>query len=119
MSYDIRLCDAVTGDTLHADSPHQMAGGVVCLGGTTELWLNVTYNYAPMFRRALDTEHGIRALYGKSGAVAVPMLDRAIAALGDDVSDNYWAATEGNAKRALVQLRAMALLRPDGVWDGD
>lgn len=32
---------------------------------------------------------------------------------------NYWDATEGNAKRALLQLVALAKLRPDGVWDGD
>lgn len=31
----------------------------------------------------------------------------------------YWEATEGNAKRALLQLLAMARMRPDGVWDGD
>lgn len=28
-------------------------------------------------------------------------------------------ATEGNAKRPLLQLAAMARIRPDGVWDGD
>ena len=31
----------------------------------------------------------------------------------------YWKATEGNAKRPLIQLRAMAQMRPDGVWYGD
>lgn len=44
MSYDIRLCDPVTHETLEVDSPHLMAGGTYALGGTTELWLNVTYN---------------------------------------------------------------------------
>lgn len=48
------------------------------------------------------------------------MLEKAISALGDDVDDSdYWHATEGNAKRALYGLLALAKMRPDGVWDGD
>ena len=39
--------------------------------------------------------------------------------LADDVSEDYWEATEGNAKRAILQLVALAKMRPDGVWDGD
>lgn len=101
MSYDIRLCDPVTHEALEVESPHLMAGGTYALGGTTELWLNVTYNY------------------GKTGSESIPMLQAAALRLGDDVSDDYWEATEGNAKRALLQLLAMARMRPDGVWDGD
>lgn len=37
----------------------------------------------------------------------------------DEVSGDYWEPTEGNAKRPLLQLAAMARMRPDGVWDGD
>lgn len=37
----------------------------------------------------------------------------------DDVDTDYWKPTEGNAKRALLQLLAMAKIRPDGIWDGD
>jgi hypothetical protein len=47
------------------------------------------------------------------------VLDKAIAALGDDVDPDYWKATDGNAKRALTQLRALAAMRPDGLWTGD
>lgn len=117
MSYDIRLCDPVTHETLEVDSPHLMAGGTYALGGTTELWLNVTYNYARHYRCL--GERGIREIYGKTGAESIPMLKAAALRLGDDVSDDYWEATEGNAKRALLQLLAMARMRPDGVWDGD
>lgn len=38
---------------------------------------------------------------------------------GDNNHCDYWEATEGNAKRPLLQLAAMARIRPDGVWDGD
>lgn len=117
MSYDIRLCDPVTHETLEVDSPHLMAGGTYALGGTTELWLNVTYNYARHYHCL--GERGIREIYGKTGAESIPMLKAAALRLGDDVSDDYWEATEGNAKRALLQLLAMARMRPDGVWDGD
>lgn len=118
MSYDICLKDPVTGDTLELDNPHQMQGGTFALGGTTEAHLNVTYNYSPQFRRVLG-EKGIRSIYGMSGAASLPALNNAIAQLADDVAPDYWAATDGNAKRALMQLRALAEMRPDGIWDGD
>lgn len=118
MSYDITLRDPVTREVLRADSPHDMRGGIYCAGGTDELWLNVTYNYAPHFERVLG-ESGIRAIYGMTGAESIPVLEAAAARLADDASDDYWEATEGNAKRALLQLAAMARLRPDGIWGGD
>lgn len=118
MSYDICLCDPVTKKTLEFSSPHTMAGGTYQLGGTTEAWLNVTWNYGKFYRRVFG-ENGIRALYGKSGAESIGMLEKAISELGDDANGNYWEATEGNAKRPLIQLLAFARMRPDGVWDGD
>lgn len=118
MSYDIRLTDPVTGDTLYSREPHLMAGSVYAVGGTRELWLNVTYNYAPIFVRVLG-EEGIRTIYGLSGAESLPLLEGAIAKLSKDATDNYYEATEGNARRALRQLVALANMRPDGVWDGD
>lgn len=119
MSYDIYLTDPITGGTLTLDQPHQLKGGTYAMGGTSEAWLNVTWNYGKHFRRVMGDE-GIRAIYGKTGADSLPLLDGAIAQLGDDVDDNdYWNPTEGNAKRALMQLRALASMRPDGVWKGD
>jgi hypothetical protein len=119
VSYDIILTDAVSGETLTTDAKHALRGGTYELGGTNRLWLNVTYNYAPHFRRVLDAEKGIRRLYGMTGAASIPVLQQAIAQLADDVDDDYWKATEGNAKAALADLLALAQLRPDGVWDGD
>lgn len=45
MSYDISLCDPVTHETLEVDDTHFVAGGTRSIGGTKELWLNITYNY--------------------------------------------------------------------------
>jgi hypothetical protein len=119
MSYDLSLKDAVTGRTLETVQPHQMAGGTYQLGGSTSLWLNATYNYAPQFYKSMDAEEGIRKLYGMTGAESIPLLEAAVEQLGDDVDEDYWKPTEGNAKQALLQLLAMARMRPDGVWDGD
>ncbi len=137
MSYDIYLNDPVTGDPLELSEPHFMRGGTYTVGGTTKARLNVTYNYAPHFYRVfeeLPTPHpkapaglhqqgepvgGIRTIYRLTGAESIPILNRAIARLKDDVTDNYWEATEGNTKQALMQLRALATMRPDGIWSGD
>lgn len=118
MSYDISLCDPVTHETLEVDSPHQISGGNYVMGGTTEAWLNITYNYGRHFRRVLG-EKGIRVIYGMTGAESIPVLKAAADQLKDDVSMDYWEPTEGNAKRALFGLIALAQLRPDGVWEGD
>ena len=93
MSYDIQLKDPVTNETLHSDVIHDMRGGTYAIGGTTELWLNITYNYASYYYEATEnderfahdepvsandptvqTEYGIRGIYGKTGAESIPML---------------------------------------------
>jgi len=118
MSYDISLLDPVTRKTIEFDSRHMIAGGNRAIGGTTEAWINITYNYGKHFRRVLG-EDGIRTIYGRTGAESIPVLKDAIAKPGDDVSHDHYEATEGNAKRALTGLLAFAQMRPDGIWDGD
>jgi hypothetical protein len=118
MSYDIELVDPVSKNVLHLESPHHMRGGTYAVGGTTEASLNVTYNYSKHLYRVMG-EGGIRSIYGKSAVDSIPMLEKAIAQLGDDISEDYWEPTEGNVKRALLQLYTLAKMRPDGVWNGD
>lgn len=140
MSYDISLVDPVTKETLQMDSPHQMKGGTFALGGTTEMWMNVTYNYARWYYKDgvfpfKDGEkQGIRAIYGMSGAESIPILKDAIhvlEGLSEEISDDerkkceeqgatgYWLPTRTNAIKPLYSLLAFAQLRPDGVWEGD
>lgn len=118
MSYDIYLKHPVTGETLHVDTVHHMRGGTYAVGGSTECWLNVTYNFSEHYYRVFG-EQGIRTIYGMTGAESIPVLKAAMEKLGDDVDDDYWKATEGNAKAALASLLALAQMRPDGVWRGD
>lgn len=140
MSYDISLCDPITGETLETESTHMMTGGTYAIGGTRELWLNVTYNYARwyyepgVFAPTEKESKGIRTIYGLTGAESIPVLKNAISALksmNTDISEEerkeyenqeatgYWMPTKENAIRALCQLLAIAQMRPDGVWEGD
>jgi hypothetical protein len=119
VSYDLELVDPVSGETLELDTPHQMHGGTYAVGGTKELRFNITYNYGIYYYEHMDTERGLRALYGMTGAESIPLLKATIDKLGTDVNPDYWAKTEGNARKALCSLLALAQLRPDGVWAGD
>ena len=97
MSYDISLVDPVTKEQLHSDVAHDMRGGTYQIGGTTELWLNVTGNYSRYYNEATEgdnrfaheeisgynkdftpgpliTLYGIQGIYGKTGAESIPMI---------------------------------------------
>ena len=124
MSYDISLKDPVTGETLELASEHMVRGGTYAVGGTRELWLNITYNYGRWYRReeAFGKE-GIRTIYGLTGEESIPLEEdlpaEELKELEDQGVTGYWLPTRENAIRPLHQLLAFARLRPDGVWDGD
>lgn len=130
MSYDVRLIDHTTHKVLEADNPHFMQGGTFCPGGTKELWLNITYNYAAVLCKVLQrdvidqdtgkrtTLVGLDAINGIYAAETISMLRKAINSLSDKgANESYWHPTEGNVKKALIQLKALADMRPDGVWE--
>lgn len=52
MSYDIRILDPVTREPVLLEQTHFIHGGTYAENGTNELWLNITYNYAPFYYRA-------------------------------------------------------------------
>lgn len=117
MSFDVSLTCPVTKRTLQTEVPHQMKGGTYCVGGTTDMELNITYNYSKFYYETIDAEEGLRKLNGMTAAESIPLLKAAIEKLGDDTNPDYWASTEGNAKIPLTQLLAFAQMRPDGVWE--
>mgnify|MGYP001161874989 FL=1 len=119
MSYDIYLKEPISKETIHFEEKHYLTGGTYAMGGTNEAWLNITYNYGEHYYQLLDKEKGIRFIYGMTGAESIPVLKETISKLKDDVVDDYWKPTEGNAKLALLKLLALAQMRPDGIWDGD
>ena len=100
MSYDIYLKDQASGDTIQLDTPHIMTGGIYAAiydedrnafykKPITDAWLNITYNYSRYYYEAAESDErffamneyreyvnlGIRAIYGKSGAESIPMLN--------------------------------------------
>jgi hypothetical protein len=133
MSYDLGLRDQRTGEWYVLTTPHHMRGGTFAIGGTPDATINITYNYYDQLDKAIDAVesgdatyakddgkiHGIRVLYGMTGADSIAILEQGIDRLGDDVDDDYWKATEGNAKASLRQCLALAKMCPDGVWGGD
>lgn len=135
MSYGISLVDPVTHETLTVDAPHQMRGGIYAIGGTDELWMSITYNYAWWYYKDYAFgENGIRSIYGLSGAESIPVLKKVISGLensreelpNDEIKEcleqgvsGYWLPTRENAIKPLYQLLAMAQMRPDGIWNGD
>lgn len=119
MSYDLSLVHPLTKQPINIEFKHNMAGGTYVSGGSTALSLNITYNYAYYYYKYLDKKDGIRVLYGKTGLECIPLLEDAISKLKDDVSEDYWEPTEGNAKAALIQLLTMSKMRPDCIWLGD
>ena len=117
MSYDIYLADPISKEILQLTTPHHMTGGTYALGGTTNCYLNVTWNYGKHYGGLGDK--GLRTIYGMTGAESLKVLEPLAESLSDDTSEDYWEPTEGNAKRAILQLIALATMRPDGVWEGD
>lgn len=135
MSFDLELHDPVTGETLETSQPHSMRGGTYAIGGTTEMWLNITYNYFPWYyKKYAFGERGIRAICGLSGAESIPIIQKAIKGLSESREElsseeiqkflnqgvtGYWMPTRENAIKPLYQLLAFAQMRPDGVWKGE
>lgn len=117
MSYDISLVDE-EGAVLELPGPAPEGG--TYSPGSRQAWLNVTYNYGGHFYRVVDHAQGIRWLYGRRAADTIAALTAAIDRLTpDDDPPGYWVATEGNARKALEALRAMAEQLPHGSWKGD
>lgn len=126
MSYDINLLDPITKEVIEINDAHFLRGGTYKMGGSTELSLNITYNYSKFLHQVLQPEYtpskdksGIRSLYGMIALEAIPILEAAISKLKSDFDEDYWTPTEGNTKRTLNNLLTMCKMRPDAIIDGD
>ncbi len=94
-------------------------GGTYVMDGSDEADLNITYNYGGHFREHLDKVEGIKWLDGKQAKDTVDALKAAVAALGTEGGEDYWAATPGNAGIALARLLSWAEQHPNGYWAVD
>ena len=111
MSYDISIYNPnPDGDPIFSPIKHDIRGGTYVLGGTNHLEYNITFNYSNHFQKAFQHEDGIKILDGMSCMEAIPLIVEAMHRLGDDVVEDYWELTEGNAKKALDGLLHLAAL---------
>jgi hypothetical protein len=124
MSYDCSINYKKNNERVYLPVKHEIIGGTFKLGGNDEAWLNITSNYYASFQKAFQDERGIKILIGMDVKQSLPVLEKAIGLLGDEPPvDDYWAATDGNARRALRNLRNLAELTLDYfpteemVWD--
>ena len=124
MSYDCSINFQKNNERVFLPVKHEIIGGTFRLGGNDEAWLNITSNYYASFEKAFHDKEGIKLLHGMDVKESLPILEDAIGNLGDEPPvDDYWAATDGNAKRALRNLKYLAELTldyfPDEkmVWD--
>lgn len=82
MSYDMHLTKK--GKTVMLNERHYIKGGTYQVGGTKEAWLNITYNYSPIFRECFGNEKGIKVLEGMTAKQSITVLSEAIAKLSPD-----------------------------------
>ena len=117
MSYDIKFCKGEEVCILPFPPPH---GGTYCVNENyRKAWLNITYNYAEIYykhglsiTKLEKPERGIRVLEGKAASGCVRILTSVIPKMGNETDSDYWKATEGNAKKALVNLLSIAVVMP-------
>lgn len=105
MGYDISL--VYRGGHI-ATVPSHREGSTVALCGDTSAIILITYNYAPYFE--------FRSLDGQQARDTAFILERTIAELGTETTDNYWDGTPGNTGHALSILLAWAVQHPYAWW---
>lgn len=116
MSWDMTVVYKDTKKPVYIDKPHTLQGGTYIPFGTPELWLNITYNYSPFYRKIIND--GLDYFNGMEIKESIPILQKIADNLGDDVSNDYWKPTEGNAKKAILDLLELAKLAPDStIWE--
>ena len=85
---------------------------------------NITFNVSPMLYAAI-TEDGIRAIYGKTGAEALPILRDMRSFFEDNQEkltamepENKWGTFE-NTYKCLCKMVLASMNNPDKKWSGD
>lgn len=114
MGYELNLVDKEKQEAVlleNADCECEVSGAGVVASA------HATYNYSKHYYRVFSSEHGLYALSGLTGEQSVPVLQNAVKQLADDETCDPWQATEGNAKRALLNFLALANEFPKAVWE--
>lgn len=119
MSYWIYANDE-NGETIEIER-HNIKGGTYADGGTSEAELNLTYNYCKFYYDLIDKDKGIKWINDKLIKDTLDKLREAANKLKDNETNDYWESTEGNAKRALLNLieigTAAIKVDANAIWD--
>lgn len=116
MSYSIYVVDE-NNETIMLEKPHQLTGGTFAVGGTTEAYFNITYNYSAVYCMVFPRRKSIGILGGKTLQQADTIIIRAMAKIphrddGERYHD-YWIETPNNAWIALNDLHKLFNLIPE------
>lgn len=115
MSYDCFIVDR-NGEPIEVTQV-PTGGTYRAYDGPQEAWFNMTFNYSQHIYKVL--EGGIPGLDGKLVRDTIPQILEAEGRLEGEPDPDYWAPTEGNAKKALKGLLMLAVQAPDGYWEID
>ena len=124
MDYDIHFCEPVTGKPIRFEvmRSHRCSSTEE---SDTELpvlesaHLAVSYEYAKLFLEVIDSDAGIRWLFGRTGEECAPRLVGALVRLQGRPARNSGVPDLRFAERVLYRALAYAQLRPDGVFRGN
>ena len=110
MSYDVYLTDE-SGNTL-SFSENFSEGGTQAVGGVSECWLSITYNYSEVYGSL------VRDLDGKKAKETIQALKKIVKKWkhAKPYKRDYWAPTPGNAVMAIKRLVSFAEEHPEGIW---
>lgn len=140
MGYSLWIEDKKSGLIKRGKTKRVDVGNMLCIGGTTSLEYNITYNYGRYYYEVEGFEdNGIREIYGVKAVDSIPLLEKLKKGIenkykkdgkwitsktdkgeideGDD--SDYWKATAINACKAIDGLLNIAKEGGDGIWNGD
>lgn len=118
MGYSCALVNAYSSQVCMVPERHHFRGSTYVLGGTDRLDIGVTSNYQPFFHEAFgEFCRGLWTIDGMTAKESIGILSEVILRMNGEPDEDYYAKTEGNAKKALEDLRELAKLAPgDAIW---
>jgi hypothetical protein len=106
MSYDIYAINKK--EEVVSVEKNNLRGGTFAIYGTKEAHYNITFNYYDQFKKVFY--NGINDINNLRVVDTIQLLNNAKNKLGNDIYDNYWISSEGNAKKSLIDLIELAYM---------
>lgn len=94
---------------------NNIKGSTYAVGEIGYAWMTVTYNYGKIYNPIMGMTIG--EMDGKTCEEVKPILQKVLDTLEGEPSDDYWDATLGNARKAIVDFMSMVEACPDGILE--